>query len=357
MRRLFTVLFLAVLLVTVAGLGEEANAQGRPRASLARASYFPLQDGNWWLYTKTGPGEPTQWRVEVTQPETTTENRSYLLLGGYFFGVPHLLRVIPPDIVVERNAEHGRDYLWYMLGAPVGMRWELHIAPSPTLAPIAACLDGAKLVLAARDEVVRVPAGEFHNVVRVDWRTECVDAGITSEWFAPGIGLIKRVEASIAGPVVSELVEAHIGEPITARLPYSVSLSLDRPLYVNNLMPPVDPHTLPSVNAAFAVANLTELSLELVFSGCKSVAIEVRDAAGEVVLRARSDDGGCCTCDNLVPVILRRSSLTMPVAFKLITEGGEPLPDGWYAVVATLETVGEAPRPSATALIEVQSVH
>ena len=357
MGKTLSLSFLAVVLLATAIPADESLAQGQPRPSLVRASYFPLQAGNWWLYTKTGVGEPTQWRVEVAKLEATSENRNYLLFGGYFFGVAHLVKVVPPDIVVERNPEPGRDYLWYMLGAPVGMRWELHLAPSPTKAPIPACVDGARLTLAARDEVVRVPAGEFRNVVRVDWRTECVDAGITSEWFAPGIGLIRRVESSIAGPVVSELAEAHVGEPFAPRLPYSTSLSLDRPVYLNNLMPPVDPQALPNVSAAFTVANLTEQPLELAFSGCKSVAVEVRDAAGEGVLRARGDDGGCCTCDNLLPVVLQRSSLTLPVTFKLITESGDPLPDGWYAVVATLETVGEAPRPAATALIQVSSVH
>jgi hypothetical protein len=84
----------------------------------------------------------------------------------------------------------------------------------------------------------------------------------------------------------------------------------------------------------------------------------VQNGESETVLTAHADDGGCCTCEALQTITLRRSALVLPFSFKLILDKGMPLTDGRYGVTVTLETLG-APslRPSAQAAIEVVSTY
>jgi hypothetical protein len=349
-------LILVTLLATLAATGLLAAAA--PRSALGVVSYFPLRVGNSWEYQRTVGGETTTWRVEVTEQSDAGPWRSAYALAGYFSGPPRWVRSEPGGLVMERGGEGRRDLLWYLLGAPVGMIWQLQLAPSPSASPLPDCVDGAWLKLASRGEVIKVPAGEFGNVVRIDFRTRCVDAGIVSEWFAPGVGLIRRDETSFAGTVTSELVRAELGEVVVPRLAYTTALALDRPRYTANLMPPVDPSQFPRAQATFMLSNLTGEPIELSFTGCKSFTAVVTNEAGAVVLTATGDDGGCCECDDVVKVTLRRGVLALPASFALVTDRGEPLPDGHYAITATLDTLAAEPlRPLARALIELTSVH
>jgi hypothetical protein len=290
---------------------------------------------------------------------TTPNGEPYFVLDGYF-GPGRLVRNGPGGAVLEFNPNGPADNLWYRLGAAAGTTWQLQLEPPPTLGPIADCVSGSKVVLASRTEVATVPAGTFRGVVRLDFSSPCADAGLESEWFAPGVGLIRRQELSFAGPVVSELVSAEVGDLTLPRLAYASSLSLDRPVYVNNLMPTIGPPALPIVRGRFVVSNNSDLPIHFVFAGCKSVSVVVVDEAGSEVLRARGDDGGCCLCPGVVHVSLVRDALVVPFSFELVTRDGQPLSDGRYAVTATLQTLDMmALRPSATATatIEVRSVY
>jgi hypothetical protein len=344
----------AVISVSLAG---GVLAQGSVRQGLGAQTLFPLRDGNSWTYARKGLGEVTEWRVAVAGKVTAPRVHPYFTLERYFPGAPHSVRSDPFGTVTERS-DGFRDHLWYLLGAPVGTSWTIQLAPSPLASPLPDCIAGAKVTLASRGETLSVPAGEFDRVVRVDWASACADAGIASEWFAPGVGLIRRDELSFAGIVTSELVRAELEGGPLPRAGYVTALSLDRPLYHYNLMPPIDPGAIPTVAGTFAVHKRADLPLVLAFSGCKSVSLAAVGEGGEVVVLAGGSDGGCCECDHVVEWDFSRGPLVIPFAFKLAGEGGRPLPDGRYAVEATLDTVDAAPlRPSARATIDVVSTH
>lgn len=74
------------------------------------------------------------------------------------------------------------------------------------------CVDSSTLAIVERDVTVITPAGEFSGCVRVLWDPPCMDAGILEEVFAPGVGLVKRVEARIYGVSVWELYSATLDE-------------------------------------------------------------------------------------------------------------------------------------------------
>jgi hypothetical protein len=355
MKRSWLAVPAAVLLAAVAA-GPLA-AQTRLGSNTDAASYFPLRVGNEWVYAVSSQVERAEWRAAVTGRKVAPNGVAYFELAGYF-GPTRLARSVLRGLVSEFNPDGERDNLWYLLGAPVGTSWELVLEPLPTLGPMADCISGSKALLASRTEVVRVPAGEFRDVVRIDYRSPCADAGLASEYFAPGVGLIKRVELTFAGPRASELLRARLGDIELPRLPYGSALELESPHYVNNLMPPLGPDALPVLRGVYVLRNRTPLPVELLFSGCKSVSVQVLNEAGEVVARGRGDDGGCCACDNVFRFTLANDVLALPFAFRLATPEGRPLPDGRYSVEATLDALemGQA-RPSAGAPIRVSSVH
>lgn len=353
-----TVVAITVLLLAPLVAPAGATAQGRVRQELRPVSYFPVQAGNYWVYERRGAAGTSTWRAEVVaEPATGTAGRA-MRVDGYFPGPGRHVRVWPLDVVTEVRPEGGRDALWYLLRSPVGVPWTLELADVAGPLTGAECIAGSRLQVASRREVLRVPAGEFSDVVRVEFRPQCSDAGITTEWFAPGVGLIRRDETSLAGSVVSELVESNAGGTWPVRLPFVTSIALDRTVAVNNLMPPVDPRQLPVLKGQVGIFNHTEAPVEMLFNGCRSAAIEVMDAEGEVVLTARADDGGCCTCRTAISVSLVRDALVLPFSLRLVRAGDTPLADGVYAVTATFETAGPpALRPRATTRIEVKSVH
>ena len=353
-------LALAAVAVAVLALSSApAGAQTRtPIANDTAPPYFPLQVGNTWIYQRISPFARDTWTAKVSERVTFANSRTYFGLDGYF-GPRRLVTTGPRQVVSEYNPDGREDNLWYLLGAAVGTTWVIQLEQLPTMGPMADCISGSKVTVASRGEVVRTPAGEFGNVIRLDFRSPCADAGITSEWFAPGVGLVRRQESAFAGPIVSELLKAEIGGVAFPRLPYSTALELDRPAYVNNLMPPIGPGSIPTVRGLFAVRNRTPIPITFEFGGCASLSIALLNERGEEVLTTRADDGGCCVCDVIHVVRLANDSLTIPFALRLATpNAGQPLADGRYVVVATLQANGSpALRPSASATIEISSVY
>lgn len=348
---------LAAALVAAVG---ELPAQTRTRTAFdaTRESYYPLAVGNHWVYSRRGPAGVDGWKVVVSDFRKAPNGHRYFVLNGYFGETARLVRRGLRDNVGEFNPGSNTDHLWYLLGAPVGTSWRMELEPVDDAGTPGDCVNGSRLAIVSRSERLEVPAGSFANVVHVRFQPPCADAGILEEWFAPGVGLVRRVENSFAGPVVSDLVRAEVGGRDMPRLPYSSTLAIDQPVYVNNLMPIWSPDALPIVRGAFAVRNETPIQISFTFSGCKSVSVRVRDTAGNEVLRASGNDGGCCECDNVFGFDLVEDVLVIPVGFRLMTPDGNPLPDGRYAVevnLDTLETGGV--HPSATAEIEVRSIH
>lgn len=346
MRNRVLVLVTAVAALTGPGVpGAEEVRSVRP--VIGTISLFPLAPGNRWEYLRGGE----TWVAEVVRaPDNSPFRRVHEMVGYHGAGWTALLAESPFGTVVEIVPGSERDRLWYLFAAPVGLGW--------TFEGGYGCVEGSRVAVAARGERIVVPAGVFDDTIRLEFRSHCFDAGILAEWFAPGVGLVRREENSIAGPVVSELVRATVGQASWPRSLYTTTLLLDSSAYTQNLMPPVRPEALAEVRGALLVHAAGPEPAEVRFSGCKSVAIVVSDASGQEVTRGRGDDGGCCACDNVLTVDLRRGPHAVPFAVPLRPPDGRPLPDGFYAVTATWETLDPPPlRPSATARIEVRSVH
>jgi len=357
MRPRPAVLSACLLLLVLAVAPSVPAGEPRFRDLLRTGSYFPLQVGNQWVYEVREPAVDTSTLVvSVTEQITGTDGLPYFALEGYF-GPRRLVRSLRNGTVSELNPGGDLNHLWYLLQAPVGAHWKITLS-DPSVPP--PCVSGATVTVASRTDTVKVQAGEFRNVVRLEYSRECMDAGILAEWFAPGIGLIKRVEDSFTGWRTMELLAANLGNQLVPRPAYSASLFLDRSLYYQNLMPSPDPERgIASVNAVFVLSNSTAFPVESVFGGCRSATFSIVDSEGKELIRVRGDDGGCCACATPQNLVFLRGSFVLRAKIRLELEDGTPLPSGHYAVVATLDAVNLAPllRPSARVPIEVATVY
>lgn len=327
-----------------------------------RGSHFPLQVGNEWVYGPTTVF-PSGYlmRVEVPNRVTESNGRSYFVLRGYL-GQPEFFPDRPvatrrDGVVSEFNPDGTEDNLWYLLNAPVGTAWTFQLEPLPANDPLDDCRSGTTARIGSRTEVVEVPAGRFTDVVRVDFLGGgCYDAGVLGEFFAPGVGLIRRVENTFYGPETIDLLRAKVGGEVLPRLPYTTALSLDRAVYLQDPVATA-PSAAPTVTALFTLRNATADPLSFTFDGCRSARVSLTNEAGEVVRVSRATDGGgCCGCAPPLEFWLVNDTLVLGASIRLLTRDNHLLPLGRYTAVATLEDLGPAAlHPAAASTFELQA--
>ncbi len=338
----------AAVVLALPALASAARAQGTPADTL---SYFPLKTGNDWVYERSAYGQKDRWHVRVAERLTEEDGSVHFALDGYF-GPRRMVRASLDGSIVGLTPDGKEDGLWYLLDYPEGGSWQLRLDPGDD--PLAQCIDRSEMTLASRKESIQVPAGSFRDVIRVDFGSMCLDAGIVSEWFAPGVGLVRRVETSFAGPIVSELAQAEVGDLVLPSLGYSSSLSLDSDVYFNVISAS---EAIPTVQATFVLRSGGGAGEhQISFAGCRSVSLTVVDEKGEQVLKARGVDGGDCLAENILRVP-PNDQLVLRFSFGLETEDRKPLHDGRYGVIATLDSLDAPPlRPSVGMTIEVRTV-
>ena len=117
---------------------------------------------------------------------------------------------------------------------------------------------------------------------------------------------------------------------------YGVALSLDRPFYYINAMPPVPPGgpAVPTAYLCFTVFNWTDLPVNFTFCDCQRFDFEIYDRAGKLMWRW-SD--GKMFCDALGSEQIIGRELVYKAAVPLRNSSG-PYPDGLYKLVGYLTT-------------------
>ena len=168
--------------IAVALLGCGAAAAGPPQPSL-----FPLGDGNRWTFRSMTVGGVRTVAVE--------QRPGGLVLNG-FPGVGPL-RVRTTGRTVE--AWDATDQRWEALlrfGAPTGSAYRVSLGEAPLWR-------GAVVTLTSKQATVRASGGRAYRAcTRFTLRppAKLADAGVLELSFAPGIGPVRWVEQSIAGP-------------------------------------------------------------------------------------------------------------------------------------------------------------
>lgn len=316
-----------VVLCTVLA-GQEAAL----RPTLRPANYFPLQPGTTWVYQVSGVGGGERQVAAKVGVMPVASPGAAVLLEGYFPGPARLVRSLAGK--VEELGSGGEVFLWYLLTAPEGTSWTLRLAPLPQERALP-CTDGARLTLVSRGETLTVPAGTFDHVVLVRWETPCRDAGIVGEWFAPGVGLVQREEASFAGKITWQLKEMrHEEAPALPR--YGGALALSQRHYVLDLMPPVDPQQLPSLEGTLALWDLEHgPDGQAGVPMCLQAKGEILEENGQTAVSFVVPDPGCFI---LAPIGFSPYRL-LPFSHPLWV-GESPLPQGFYTLRVSVETPG-----------------
>ena len=320
-----------LVLLGAAGL---ARAQLPPRSRALQlrqpANYFPLAVGNSWTYTIEGRAASGTVTVRVTE-SVETAGRQYFRLEG-FTPQPALVRVGSRDRLWEFRPDSGTEHLWYDFAAAQGTTWRSEL-PHP-------CLGTAKL--ASRHSDAAVPAGDFNAALVIRYgATICADAGIQEEVFAPGIGLLRRTETTIAGPRSMALTEARVGSRVIRSSALSFSLSIDQPVYIPNLMPPVTPdRAVPVMRARITIRNTTNFPLRLGFSSGQRFDLAIRDSNGQDIYRWSATR---LFTQETGTLELSPGEKTFSTEIPLGQQAGRPLPQGRYVAEAWLTTA----EPSA----------
>lgn len=71
-------------------------------------------------------------------------------------------------------------------------------------------LNRGRATVVARNQTLTTRAGTFKDVTQVAFQTSVADAGVSSIWFARGVGIVKYETQSIAGPRAFELASASV---------------------------------------------------------------------------------------------------------------------------------------------------
>ncbi len=266
---------LFIPLVSSAQIALRSRSAPQKVALSVVAGYFPLSVGDSWTYSLEGRAAGDEVRTIRVVQSVERNGVTYYELEGWPGVDSALLRVNARGQLVAFDGASAVERLWYDFAASVGARWQPETGDD--------CIGQAEIV--DRNGRAEEPAGSFESVLSVAYgATQCADAGVTSELFAPGVGLIERTETTIAGPLTWRLARAHVGGRTVEGPGLSFSIRIDRPSYTPNLFPPVDPdQAIPTLRARITIANRSRLPLELTFPSGQLFDLEIRDEAGETV--------------------------------------------------------------------------
>jgi hypothetical protein len=142
--------------------------------------YWPLDPGNRWTYAMEGiKGSGVVVYV------MGLEGDIYLLNFG---GVEVRVGGLPDALDIELPGEGLVPY--YRFQEPSWLHRDFH-----------SCEDKTTITAAPERETIETPAGTFEGCLRLDYgKSQCMDAGKTSEWWSLDVGCVKWTQQSIAGP-------------------------------------------------------------------------------------------------------------------------------------------------------------
>lgn len=244
-------------------------------------TYFPLEKGNQWTFG--GPGTMTESIVD-----TFTLGKRYLF---YRFAQFRHLKDIALRLTEENKLTYRFDpmsviaHTWVDFGAEIGEQWMLALGE-----------ERWTVELQSKTDTVTVPAGTFTECHRFFFDWGCCDNSWI-EWYAPGIGPVKRLHlgyALIEYPLVSAVIH---GVPVSVDEKPREKRPLDFNLHPNYPNPlPLGSHTGTMIRydipqsgiVSLEVYNLMGQKVRTLFSGPRQsgaylVRWDGKDDAGKVL--------------------------------------------------------------------------
>lgn len=170
----------------------------------AQTLYLPLDEGNLWVYS----GAAGTFSVEVGR-SAVFQDREYRAVRGLTASGEIWMRNDPEGRILLWDERAGEELVLLDAAAQEGVPWATWADP---------CNRHARIE--TRNGSYVGPVGEFENVLRIRYQPgPCLDAGLEMEEWLPWVGLLRRVQTTIAGPREYELVYARLGGVTYVRAP------------------------------------------------------------------------------------------------------------------------------------------
>jgi len=235
--------------------------------SAQTADYFPLEVGNIWLFksvsivnNSVGVLNITYQTIQVTGKEQIG-NREYFDVS--YFGRDVLLREegTTGDVFVY-NRETGAETPWVLLSRPVGGTFPSGLDQCTTQG-----------LIVSRNGLVFVGTQDLPDVIQADFHGPCADAGVTRQYYAPNVGLIRQEQTTFAGPLVYRLIYYHAGVRTDATQEVSFTVALDSPWYFSGGL----------LGARLTLRNTKADAVNLHFPSSQSFDLKILNDKGEAV--------------------------------------------------------------------------
>ena len=292
-------------------------------ATAAQPDYFPLLEGNQWIYQQTGaaPGDPI---TVVVDGRRVIGDRTYFEVRGFPEG-PALLRLDQDGTLFAYDPKEEREQVWVRFGAPESTSYPTAIdSCSPTA------------VIESRNATFQGAVGTFSSALHINYPPgTCADAGILSDYYLPYVGLLRRTVQSFAGPRTYELIYARLGGVTFVSEPsLSFSLAVNPATAVVSGLPNGKP---PVARVRMTLRNHFLPPIGLEFPSGQKFDVTLTNEDGEEVYRW--SDGKAFTLA-LVHTELRHGERNWTVQVPLVDRSGTPLPAGYYQLKAWLTNTG-----------------
>ena len=183
----------------------------------ATSDYFPLQQGNSWVYRGTAKWFDRQPQTIEVQGTEKFRDREYTKVQ--FFGRTIYLRS-EGETLYNFNTAAGQESRFLKFDAAEKQTFE---------ADIDDCTIGARVE--SKSATVKTPAGEWSDALQFTFQSKCADAGVTTMYFVRGLGPVVYETTSIAGPVRFELSYSRANDAVAESPQLSFTVALDSPRY------------------------------------------------------------------------------------------------------------------------------
>lgn len=225
-------------------------------ANLTAAEFLPLAPGNNWTYRDATTGHSFNIRVGT---QFYINGKVYHSLDGYA-DTKLLVRTNEYGNIVYLDEENNTEPILISFEPLQRGWWEGYHRQCPTMGQTQ-----------EKRGTHEGPGGRWSDVLEMVYRSHtCADAGPNSEQFAENIGMLRRVDNTIAGPRTYDLVYARVGtQTISATRTGTFRLTAAN-------------GTEPGTWQATLRVELPE-SIRLRFPSSQEYEVRLRDASGAIV--------------------------------------------------------------------------
>jgi hypothetical protein len=333
----------------------------------AQTVWLPLDEGNVWVYRASGAGGAAGYTVRVDRAAAFGSQTYYsVVTEGQNTGFISATPLSPGDTVLVtgngplwlRNSDDGRIMMWDERTSSERVYLDTAAKPGGTSeSSVDPCNPTSTVV--SREAKYSGPIGDFDYALQIRYGPGgCADAGLESDFLLPWVGIVSRTAQTIAGPRRYDLVYARLGTATVISAPeLTFSLTIDRPVYTANLMPPVDPgNAIPRLYARMTLRNTTASPVKLEFATGQMYEMVLWNDQGKQIWRW--SDGRAFT-QAFHAITVSKSEKIWTETIRLApgnSAGIAPLPEGRYVLECWLTTT-EGRTFTASVPLTLSHVH